>query len=69
MFYLKPNSQITMDDEKMFGEFYADAVEDLDDNLEGVDLAKGSIALVIGTGDFYVLDSEGVWQNQTSTGE
>lgn len=69
-FWLKPNTQRTMDsDGTMMCELYADEMTDLADNLEGVDLAAGSIALVIATGDFYVFNSSGEWVNVTATEE
>ncbi len=69
-FWLKPNTQRTMDsDGTMMCELYADETTDLADNLEGVDLAAGSIALVIATGDFYVLNGSGEWVNVTATEE
>lgn len=69
-FWLKPNTQITIDsDGTMMCELYADETTDLADNLEGVDLAAGSIALVIATGDFYVLNGSGEWVNVTATEE
>lgn len=66
-FYLRPNSQVMTDTTgKMFAELYADEATDLADNLEGVDLAAGSITLVIASGDFYVLNSSSVWVNQNA---
>lgn len=69
-FWLKPNTQITMDsDGTMMCELYADETTDLANNLEGVDLAAGSIALVIASGDFYVFNGSGKWVNVTATEE
>jgi hypothetical protein len=61
MFWLKPNSHYTTNDGKLYGEFYADTVEDLATSLDGVDIEKGSIAYVIASGKFYVLNSSGEW--------
>ena len=66
-FFLRPNSQVMTDTNgNMFAELYADEATDLADNLEGVDLAAGSIALVIATHNFYVLNSSGTWVNQNA---
>ncbi len=45
----------------------ADAVSDLPaaNAFDGRTLAKGSIAHVIATGDFYSLNSSSTWVNQT----
>lgn len=68
--WLKPNTQITIDgDGTMMCELYADETTDLDDNLDGVDLAPGSIALVISTGDFYVFNGSENWVNVTTPAE
>lgn len=61
MFWLKPNSHYTTNDGKLYGEFYADTAEDLATSLDGVDIEKGSIAYVIASGKFYVLNSSGEW--------
>lgn len=61
MFWLKPNSHYTTNDGKLYGEFYADTAEDLATTLDGVDIEKGSIAYVIASGKFYVLNSSGEW--------
>lgn len=55
-----------------FAEFSVDSVDELpaaDEAIDGKYLVAGSIALVIATGDFYVLNSEGEWINQTSEDE
>lgn len=61
MFWLKPNSHYTTNDGKLYGEFFADTAEDLATSLDGVDIEKGSIAYVIASGKFYVLNSSGEW--------
>ena len=61
MFWLKPNSHYTTNDGKLYGEFYADTAEDLATSLDGVDIEKGSIAYVIASGKFYVLNSSDEW--------
>ncbi len=66
MFWLKPNSHYTTNDGKLYGEFYADTAEDLATSLDGVDIAKGSIAYVISSGAFYVFNSSGEWINSES---
>ena len=66
MFWLKPNSHYTTNDGKLYGEFYADTAEDLATSLDGVDIEKGSIAYVIASGKFYVLNSSGEWINSDS---
>lgn len=67
MFWLKPNSQFTTNEGKLYGEFYADTAASLVTTLDGVDIAKGSIALDISTGNFYVLNSSGEWKQETET--
>lgn len=66
MFWLKPNSHYTTNDGKLYAEFYADTAEDLATSFDGVDIAKGSIAYVIASGKFYVLNSSGEWINSDS---
>lgn len=66
MFWLKPNSHYTTNDGKLYGEFYADAAEDLATSLDGVDIEKGSIAYVISSGKFYVFNSSGEWISSDS---
>lgn len=66
MFWLKPNSHYTSNDGKLYGEFYADTAEDLATSLDGVDIEKGSIAYVIASGKFYVLNSSGEWISSDS---
>lgn len=54
---LAPNTAIV--------EFDADTTDDIpsDGTLDGFVLYQGSIAYVIGSGKFYVLDSEGNWHD------
>jgi hypothetical protein len=66
MFWLKPNSHYTTNDGKLYGEFYADTAEDLATSLDGISIAKGSIAYVISSGAFYVFNSSGEWINSDS---
>lgn len=46
-------------------EFFCDDIADLPaiDAVNGCILAMGSIAYIINTGDFYVLNSDGEWKN------
>lgn len=67
MFWLKPNSQFTTDDGELYGEFYVDTAANLATTLDGVDIAKGSIALDISTGNYYALNSLGEWKQETGT--
>lgn len=67
MFWLKPNSQFTTNEGKLYGEFYADTAASLATTLDGVDIAEGSIALDISTGNFYALNSSGEWKQETGT--
>lgn len=66
MFWLKPNSHYTTNDGKLYGDFFANTAEDLATSLDGVDIEKGSIAYVIASGKFYVLNSSGEWISSDS---
>jgi hypothetical protein len=64
----------SIDDSKkyVFAEISVDSVDDLPAANEAVDgkyLVAGSIALVIATGNFYVLNSLGEWIKQTGEDE
>lgn len=62
----RPNSQVTIGDgATSYMELNADSVNDLALTFEGTAIAAGSICLVIETGDFYVLDGNDNWVNQT----
>ena len=62
----RPNSQVTIGDgSTSYMELNADTVSDLALALEGTTIAAGSVCLVIETGDFYVLDGNDNWVNQT----
>lgn len=62
----RPNSQVAIGDgTTSYMELNADSVNDLAVMFEGTTIAAGSICLVIETGDFYVLDGNDNWVNQT----
>jgi hypothetical protein len=67
MLWIRKNSTITLGDgSTTYAELYADAVSDLSTVCEGVTLAPGSIALIIDSGEFYVLNSDSQWTNVTN---
>ena len=63
----RPNSIVSLGDgTEAYMELNADSTTDLATTYQGYDIAAGSICLDISTGDFYVLDGNGNWVNQTS---
>lgn len=68
-FFTNPNRRVTVtgaDGLEVFGDFVADATTDLDDEIGGDAVAAGSICLVISTGEFYCMGSDGSWHNVTT---
>ena len=62
----RPNSIVSLGDgTEAYMELNADSAADLVTTYQGYDIAAGSICLVIETGDFYVLDGDDNWVNQT----
>lgn len=62
----RPNSIVSLGDgTEAYMELNADSAADLVTTYQGYDIAAGSICLVIETGDFYVLDGNDNWVNQT----
>ena len=66
-FWTNPNKRMTVSASdgtlQIFGDFVADAATDLADTIDDQDIAPGSLALVIETGDFYAMGSDGNWAN------
>lgn len=68
MLRINPNSNITIGDgSAMYCHLNADEVSDLSEAIGGVNIAPGSLCLVIATGDFYALNADGEWINVTSS--
>ena len=70
-FWAVPNQFMTVDGEngfELYGDFQCDAASDLADNLDGVPIARGSIAMDISTGDFYSRSTEGTWYAADGSG-
>lgn len=62
----RPNSIVSLGDgTEAYMELNADSAADLATTYEGYDIAAGSICLDISTGDFYVLNGNKTWVNQT----
>ena len=62
----RPNSIVSLGDgTEAYMELNADSTSDLTTTYQGYNIAAGSICLVIETGDFYVLDGDDNWVNQT----
>lgn len=63
-----PNKIVAENNGTAWLELEADAVDDLTGltEIEGFDIAFGSVCLVIGTGDFYAYDSAETWKNVTT---
>lgn len=72
-FFTNPNKRVTVtgaDGLEVFGDFVADATTDLDEEIDGDAVAAGSLCLVISTGEFYCMGSDGSWHNvSTPEGE
>lgn len=68
-FFTNPNKRVTVtgaDGLEIFGDYVADATTDLDDEIDGDAVAAGSLCLVISTGEFYCMGSDGSWHNVTT---
>lgn len=68
-FFTNPNKRVTVtgaDGLEVFGDYVADATTDLDDEIDGDAVAAGSLCLVISTGEFYCMGSDGAWHNVTT---
>lgn len=72
-FFTNPNKRVTVtgaDGLEVFGDYVADATTDLDEEIDGDAVAAGSLCLVISTGEFYCMGSDGSWHNvSTPEGE
>ena len=72
-FFTNPNKRVTVtgaDGLEVFGDFVADTTADLDEEIDGDAVAAGSLCLVISTGEFYCMGSDGSWHNvSTPEGE
>lgn len=68
-FFTNPNKRVTVtgaDGLEVFGDYVADATTDLDEEIDGDAVAAGSLCLVISTGEFYCMGSDGSWHNVTT---
>lgn len=68
-FFTNPNKRVTVtgaDGLEVFGDYVADTTTDLDDEIDGDAVAAGSLCLVISTGEFYCMGSDGEWHNVTT---
>lgn len=74
-FWTNPNKRLTTTNQsdgtlEVFGDFEADETTDLAATIDGANIAKGSLCLVISTGEFYAMTSAGSWANvSTPAGE
>ena len=72
-FFTNPNKRVTVtgaDGLEVFGDYVADTTTDLDEEIDGDAVAAGSLCLVISTGEFYCMGSDGSWHNvSTPEGE
>ena len=72
-FFTNPNKRVTVtgaDGLEVFGDYVADTTTDLDEEIDGDAVAAGSLCLVISTGEFYCMGSDGAWHNvSTPEGE
>lgn len=65
-FWSVPNRTVMVEGEngyELYGDFQADTVGDLDDDLDGVPIAKGSTAQVVQSDEplFLTMGSDGEW--------
>ena len=72
-FFTNPNKRVTVtgaDGLEVFGDYVADTTTDMNEEIDGDAVAAGSLCLVISTGEFYCMGSDGSWHNvSTPEGE
>ena len=70
-FWAVPNRTVMVegtDGLELYGDFQADSASDLDDDLDGVTIAKGSVVQIVQASDptFLTMGSDGTWYPEQS---